>query len=302
MFRITTSLILLLISMASQEARGQTYRFKTINYPGKPVTELADVSQSGKIIGDYFRRNASKEPFTCFVVDGKTFTRIKDPLATGKTECWGTNKAGAIVGDYNGPAGDVGFVYDGSAFTDVAVPGATATDPTAISDAGVIAGSFKDAYGTHGFTLTGTTYSTIDIPGALATFANGANDHGQIVVSAYLSDDLSHAYIFKASKKVEIIFPNSAYGNYAYQINNKGQVAGFYYDAAGVYHGGVYDSAKSAYYVIDKPGAADTGLFGIDDAGRLVGTFQAPPARGSRLLQDPSTPYQGFEAIGHLPK
>jgi uncharacterized membrane protein len=48
-------------------------------------------------------------------------------------------------------------------------------------------------------------------------------------------------------------------------------VVGFYNNADGVFHAFLYQ--KGEFSTIDFPGSSDSGAFGINDAGTIVGTY-----------------------------
>jgi uncharacterized membrane protein len=54
-------------------------------------------------------------------------------------------------------------------------------------------------------------------------------------------------------------------------INNHGSIVGFYNNSDGVFHGFVYDSGN--FTTVDFPGSSDSGAFGINDNGIIVGTY-----------------------------
>src|SRR5436189_2767134 len=55
-------------------------------------------------------------------------------------------------------------------------------------------------------------------------------------------------------------------------INENGDVAGFYTDAAGRSHGFVRDATTRAFTDIDVPGARDTYVLGLNAHGHVSGT------------------------------
>jgi hypothetical protein len=56
-----------------------------------------------------------------------------------------------MIGSYQVPGGEIGFLYSGGVFTDFKVPGALETYVTGINDAGHIVGWYYASGGVHGF-------------------------------------------------------------------------------------------------------------------------------------------------------
>jgi probable HAF family extracellular repeat protein len=87
----------------------------------------------------------------------------------------------------------------------------------------------------------------------------------------------------------------------ALDINNQGQVVGFYTDASGTYHGYLYQHGR--FTTIDPPGAANVSAFatsaplGINNRGQVVGQYVDPanvlhgylwqPGRGFTTIDPP---------------
>ncbi|HYM90357.1 MAG TPA: hypothetical protein VEW91_01840, partial [bacterium] len=214
-------------------------------------------------------------------------TRIDAP---GATTTWlnGINAAGQIVGcgsDIMGGSSH-GFVYAGGRFTTIDVPGAGANGTCAngINDVGQIVG---DYYGpgdfftgkAHGFMLAAGRFTTIDVPGAAESFANGINNAGQIV--GYYEDAAKkeHGFMLAAGRFTTIDAPGATETS-AYSINNSAQIVGSYKDAAGIPHG--FLLAAGRFTTIDVPGVGTDyiGVFGINDAGQIVGHDGRGPYRG----------------------
>ena len=107
------------------------------------------------------------------------------PFGTNRTEAYGINSAGRIVGVFEQIVDDVnthhGFLDNGGSFTTIDVPGADQTSPWGINDRGQIVGEFLDSTGFHGFLDSSGSFTTIDVPGADQTHSYDINDRGQIV-------------------------------------------------------------------------------------------------------------------------
>jgi probable HAF family extracellular repeat protein len=78
--------------------------------------------------------------------------------------------------------------------------------------------------------------------------------------------------------------PNEVNGTYAFGVNERGQIVGFYFDANFVNHG--YSLSGGQYTTLDNPnGVNGTGAYGINAAGQIVGSyFDANFAQHAYLL------------------
>jgi len=116
-----------------------------------------------------------------------TYTTIDDPSATTSTTASGINTAGQIVGFFRNASGRHGFLYNGSTYTTLDDPFASAnaggTLALGISNAGQIVGGYYDSSGNeHGFRYSGGSYTTLDDSlGTNGTEPSGINASGQIV-------------------------------------------------------------------------------------------------------------------------
>ncbi len=267
----------------------QNYTFTETDFAPNRPTELWDISKSGVAVGN-FAQAPKTPPDQCFLLAHGQRTRIDRP-GSSATQCQGINKQGTVVGQYIVPQSglSIGFVYANGAFHNVRPPGAFSTYVNAINDAGVMVGTCFDPDGGHGFIYDGSHYWLIDAPGALVTNGEGINNKGEITATALLQDNHHHAFLIRGEHFKEMRFPHSR-DNQGWHINNRGEVGFEWTDMAGTQHGGIYDSARHAYYVVDVPGKANTVVLGLNDAGALAGTFQ--DRRGG--------PNHGFVATGEL--
>lgn len=117
------------------------------------------------------------------------------------------------------------------------------------------------------------SFTTVDYPGAATTRLVGINDHGDMVGHYIMAGQLRHA--FKYSRGAfEALDPTGILGTHesaANQINNRGDVTGWYTDA-GVRHG--YVLIDGVVHTIDYPGATLTQVNGVSDTGIVFGHFK----------------------------
>jgi len=200
-----------------------------------------------------------------------TFSRIDVPGAPSDTFPRDINNAGQIVG-YNclGEGGAChkvhGFLDVGGTFTTIDVPGAPFTFPNGINNSGQIVGTaIASGIGTVGFLYAGGTFSLIAVPGASETAAFGINDAGQIVGSFFALDantgfQREHAFLYSGGTFTTIEIPD----DHAVGINNAGQIIGIR---------GLLD-VNGTFTNIAVPGASPTFLYGINNTGQIVGSFE----------------------------
>lgn len=114
------------------------------------------------------------------------------------------------------------------------------------------------------------------VSGEYSSMLLDINDVGQIVGST--SGD-SGSYTFILLNGVMNTLPSIAGGPMtARDINNSGQVAGYFFDGTGR-HGCIYDGA--GYTVVDLEGLPGVALQGLNDRGQLIGSYLTPTG-GSR--------------------
>lgn len=78
-----------------------------------------------------------------------------DPPGSVFTQAWGINASGDVVGLYDDPNGEHGFLLSRGSFTPIDIPGAQFTDAFGINSRGDGVGIFGDSAGNiHGFLLT----------------------------------------------------------------------------------------------------------------------------------------------------
>jgi hypothetical protein len=167
-------------------------------------------------------------------------------------------------------------------FTSFDPPGSTYTQAWAINDAGRIVGLEVDSSGAHGYQKDGANYTTIDYPGTVgSTYAFGNNSNDQIV--GIWVDFRAHAYVKDGSS-----FTTLNYGSrdYAWGINDSGQIIGDYFD--GTDHGFEVNADGSNFTSFDYPGEQNTEATGINNAGQVVGVYRDAGSQFHGYLKDGS--------------
>jgi probable HAF family extracellular repeat protein len=221
--------------------------FTTIDHPDAVAESAAlGINNRGQIVGFYVDAEGVVHGF---LLEDGAFTTIDHPdapLESGAgTAAFGLNNRGQIVGFYLDAGAEAvrGFVLDtshddplaGGDFPTIDFPGAVETLAAAIDDHGQVAGAYGDTEGTqHGFLRDKKgAFTTIDHPDAApgidaGTLLLGANNRGQIV-GQYLDADLRcHGFLLSRGAFTAIDDPDALSTTGAGDINDRGQIVGFY--------------------------------------------------------------------------
>jgi hypothetical protein len=206
----------------------------------------------------------------------------------------GNNDRGKVVGLYGGPdavpgpdgmlpQGTIhGFVRDRrGAITRFDVPFFRLHGAPDINERGQIVGYYDDPDNP----ISGAflrepngAIKRIDVPGASNVSAHGINNRGQ-VVGAYLEADSApnpdgppapntvHGFLWDEGRITRFDVPGSIWTQ-PFGINDRGQITGGYYDAAGKQHGFLLERGR--YKTLDAPGRTDNIAWGINNHGQVV--------------------------------
>ncbi|MDQ6759870.1 MAG: PEP-CTERM sorting domain-containing protein [Acidobacteriota bacterium] len=169
----------------------------------------------------------------------------------------------------------------GSTFTTIDFPGATATQPWGINTRGDIVGLYTSAGMTHGFLLSGGQFSTIDFPGATETDAFAINPRGDIVGVYTSADKVSHGFLLTGSQFSTIDFPGATYSE-GDGINARGEISGTYV-LAGLRHAFLLSGGQ--FTKVDFPDTIQTIGGGLNPQGDNAGSYNNGGTHGF-LLSD----------------
>jgi probable HAF family extracellular repeat protein len=150
----------------------------------------------------------------------------------------------------------------------------------------------------HGFLLDGEVFTTIDHPNAVAeTAVLGINRRGQIVGGYVDAEGTVRSFLLDDGVFTPIEHPDAGAATIAFGINDRGQIVGTYIDADGRGHGFLLDRGRGArrdtgvFTTIDHPDAGSepgtgTAAFGVNDRGRIVGTYIDPGGAVHGFVRD----------------
>jgi len=111
-----------------------------------------------------------------------------------------------------------------------------------------------------------------DMPGYALNEGYCLTDEDVAVGDAFGANNTSVAWIWDPQTRSYSSFSVPGAAQYTTSpscLNDKGQVAGYFVDATGVYHGFIKE--YGTYTVVDFPGAVDSYLDGINDGGVIQG-------------------------------
>jgi len=222
-------------------------------------TEFYQVNNAGQVAVSYYGADSIYHAATYNSVTG-TWTYLPDIAGASENLAGGINNHGLVVGDSftnSGFGGGAGWTWNGTQYTVFTAPGADpsrtpgGTATYSVNDAGQIVGYAIDSNGIyHGFVKTGSSFTTLDYPGAVqygGTSANGINNEG--VVTGYYDSNSSggfSGFIWDNGNFTTLNVPGAVSTSIS-AINDEGDLAGYYVDSNGVFHGFVA-------YAVPEPG------------------------------------------------
>jgi hypothetical protein len=190
----------------------------------------------------------------------------------------GINNNGLVSGYYEDSSSVYhGFVWRDYVFTNVDYPGAAYTKLYSLNDWGLVIGLYGNNSGTAEHTVIYSAQdrkwtALPDVAGYPYNEGYGINDDGVAVGNAFTSSGSSVAWIWDPTAHSYSFFtvPGAAeYTTSPSGLNDKGQIAGYFADASGVYHG--FLKEYGTYTIIDAPGAPYTFIDGINNNGAIQG-------------------------------
>ena len=184
-----------------------------------------------------------------------------------------------IVGSYENSSGFAqGFLYNGSSYTTLSVPGAAATWAFGI-DGNNIVGYYGNINAGQGYLYNGSSYTTLSVPGATWTEAFGVS--GNNIVGWYYNGSTWQGFLYNGSSYTTLAVPGATWTEpFGISGNN---IVGYYanssgYDQAFLYNGSSYTTLNvpgvsyTAGYA-GVPGAASPCAYGIS-GNNVVGSYE----------------------------
>ena len=189
------------------------------------------------------------------------------------TQLLSINDADVIAG-YHGQAINQGFTLNlPNNFTPENFPSSVQTQVTGINNSGNTSGFYIDSGGTnHGFININGNFSTVDFSGTTFNQVLGLNNTGQAAGYFQSSSGFQTGFVFNpflppGGQFSLLSLPGSGQ---ATDINDKGQVTGFYATATGD-DGFLLSAGKLT--ALSFPGATVTEALGLNNLGQVVGFY-----------------------------
>jgi hypothetical protein len=235
----------------------------TVDHPGALDTLLGDVNDPGLVIGNY--GPFETQHATIYNIATGTFTTLPDvpnlPVNIGDgINAQGIAVGSAGMGNVSVTFSNVGWIWDGRAYSFFSVPGSAGFGTTAggINARGQVSGYFQDASGGfHGFLKHGSTFTQIDVPGATDTFAYAINNRTDLAGWYVDQQGVTHGFVLSGGMDQQ--------GDNQQGDNQQGDNQGF-----------VLSGRK--FTTIDVPGSLGTMVTGINEKGELAGLWFAANA------------------------
>jgi probable HAF family extracellular repeat protein len=203
-----------------------------------------------------------------------SFSILNVPTASLGTVAYGLNASGQVAGVFYDGNGTHGFVYTGKDYLTLDVPQATATLAYDINASGQVVGNYIDGTGKHGFLYSNGQYTTLDNPNGFDTNALSINDSGQVAGNFRLGTTGIYGFVYDPRTQLytTINNPKASAGNTSSTgINDKGEVAGFYYNTGA--HGYLYDGSLFTALNAPQAGPAGTFTYALNNQGLMAGVY-----------------------------
>lgn len=159
-------------------------------------------------------------------------------------------------------------------FTNITYPHDTFTQLLGVNNAETIAG-YHGATVNRGFTLfLPSTFKTENYPGSAQTQVIAINNNSNTLTAGFYIDqaNITHGFMHNSNAWTNIDFPGTNF-NQLLGLNDVGEAAGYYMDAAGNFHPYVYQEAGNLFESLVLPNTHSAQATGINNNGVVVGFF-----------------------------
>ena len=214
-----------------------------------------------------------------------------------ETSPGGINESGEVVGSFVNELGySQGFIRfaDGTFSDPIVYPGAQSTYLSDINNTGIMCGSYTLGDGIfHGFFLSGSTFTNFDLH-TRNTYIRGVNDAGN-----FCGTTIDQGFVSIDGIVTMFAIPKQAIVE-AYGINNLNQAVGGAVRYPQIEYSFRRDPDGRFVWPIRAPGFANTGVFGVDDKGRMVGFVTQPDTYTQAVLVRPLYRFDVFAYPGAI--
>jgi hypothetical protein len=151
-------------------------------------------------------------------------------------------------------------------------PGSSQTVVTGVNTAVVACGYYSNS---HGFFYDQHTFTRYDYPGAAFTTIQGENDAGDFVGTYQMALGQPLVGFINVGGNVTSFRVDGAFFTIPTGVNNGGEVVGYYTNSHEFNTHGFYRSVDGTLtFPLDYPNARSTTLYGINDSGTVIGTWE----------------------------
>lgn len=204
-----------------------------------------------------------------------------------RTEVIGLNDHGVYVGSALGKVGYFGWYAEDGVFHEVNFParnqpaqGSRVNELDGVNNDDVAVGWYFDSsFNGHGYEYDIATdrFSLVTEPGATSLFAGAINNRGDVVGFYYTSSDTSNTVGFirySDGSSVDLRAPGAC-STLPYGVNDTDEVVGAYSPCgqSNVMDGFTWTEQTGFTTVNDPSGVGTTTIFGVNNAGDLVGSY-----------------------------
>jgi len=294
LFEVVASLILGGLGLLAADSPPPRFTFETFDLPGAKETLLADIDRGGRLVGRYKDANDLSHGF---FQDGTNVMRFN---VTGNTATFATgfDTAGRIVGFYRDAANpDIqhGFLRqtDGTFGTIDSPANTTTTYLWRLNDAGQINGyHFEDEpFFIRSFqrAANGSFTTNIVFPGSpVGTVARGMNEAGVLTGWKWTDDFALQGVIIEGTNFTQVFTVPGWANTLPGDINKTGEIAGTVINADFSDRRGFFRTSDGRTSVFAPPGATETEVFGMNDAGQIVGEYVDQAGKRHGFLASPA--------------
>jgi len=278
------------VKAQAPKPQAPSFTFYDVSISGVSTLEVDSYGINNKsvITGDYILSDGTWHGMVCTINMKGVCSKVTniDDTSSGatKTQGYGINTAGDVVGYYLNSAGeDQGFLYSKGTFTDIG-PSGDISIANAINDKGLIVGAYDDPETgvQSGFLYDGKSYTTLEPSACVSTTqAWGINNKDEITLYCVNSGGTYDGYVTKNKGKTYTKIDDSSEteGTILHKIDSSGDICGTGINSSGTEDGILYLGGK--WYSFDDPNGTDTRADGINDKLLIVGRYGAGPSGGN---------------------
>ncbi|MGZ5546107.1 MAG: PEP-CTERM sorting domain-containing protein, partial [Limisphaerales bacterium] len=215
--------------------------FTVLSIVGDPLAKANGINNAGTVVG-------GTSNGTAFQLSGGTLTTLPNVNGTTASQtAFGINNSGSVVGQYsdNATGTTPGYLLSGGTYTTLnPVANAAVTNAQGVNNNGLVTGFYStDGVHQHGFFYNSTTQllslvADPNVSNLVLTQFLGLNDNGLAVGYYQLPDGSQHGFLYNIATGTYTFLddPNAATSGLSITeitgINDSGEIAGFYVDAA----------------------------------------------------------------------